>query len=153
MTEKEHISIRICSEEDLPILREFYRRLFEDYGDPVPSEGVDGRLSEYALIAEWDGKPIGYIIGEHQTIEFMESEIGRAAFPGKEYYLEIQDLYVLPEYQNRTIGTRLVQEVLKCGRRNGLERSMVYSSNPDYIRTARFYEQCGFKMWHIFMTQ
>ena len=96
---------------------------------------------------------VGIVCAERQTIAFMQSEIGRAAFPSGQDYLEVQELYVLPEYRNRGIGTRLVREVLSRGRANGLDKSMVYSSNPDYVRTAPFYERCGYRMWHIFMTQ
>ena len=30
---------------------------------------------------------------------------------------------------------------------------MVYSGNRDDQRIARFYERCGYRMWHIFMTR
>ena len=41
--------------------------------------------------------------------------------------------------------------VLQKAQDAGIARSLVYSGNRDYIRIARFYEKCGYKMWHILM--
>ena len=147
------VSIRQCTRQDLPAALRLYARLFTDYGDPVPGEGLEGRFGEYLLVAELGGEIVGLLCAERQTIAFMKSEIGRAAFPDDTDYLEVQELYVLPEHRNRGIGTQLVRTALEKGRANGLDRSMVYSDMPDYVRTAGFYERCGCKMWHIFMTQ
>ena len=147
------VSIRQCTSGDFPEVVGLYGRLFTDYGDPVPDEGLEARFGEYLLVAELDGEIVGFLCAEKQTIAFMKSEIGRAAFPDDEDYLELQELYVVPEHRGQEIGTQLVRTVLEKGRSNGLERSMVYSNMPDYVRTARFYERCGYKMWHIFMTQ
>ena len=147
------VSIRQCTREDLAAAIRLYARLFTDYGDPVPDEGLEARFGEYLLVAELDGEIVGFLCAERQTIAFMKSEIGRAAFPDDEDYLELQELYVLPDHRGHGIGTRLVQTVLERGRASGIERSMVYSDMPDYVQTARFYERCGYKMWHIFMTQ
>lgn len=145
--------VRECRQEDLPQAYQLYCKLYTDYGDPVPDEGIEERMGEYLLVAEVESKIVGVVVAEKQTIAFMKSEIGRAAFPDDEDYLEVQELYVLSEYRNQGIGRKLMKTVLEQGRRNGLQRSMVYSSNEDYMRTARFYESCGYKMWHIFMTQ
>ena len=139
-------TVRQCKRADFPAAESLYARLYT-------AEGLEARYGEYLLVAEVDGRIVGFLCAEGQTIAFMKSEIGRAAFPDDEDYLELQELYVLPEYRDRGIGTRLVRAALERGRANGLRRSMVYSSNADYARTARFYERCGYRMWHIFMTQ
>ncbi|MBN2209862.1 MAG: GNAT family N-acetyltransferase [Sedimentisphaerales bacterium] len=148
-----NIHIQQCREDDLPTLAGFFTALYEGHGDGVPDEGVAGRLSEYSLMAEVKGTPAGFIIAAVETIEFMQSEIGRSAFPDVKEYLEIQDLYVLEEFRGRGVGTKLIEGVLSRAKANGIKHAMVYSGNKDYIRTARFYEKSGFRMWHIFMTQ
>lgn len=45
------------------------------------------------------------------------------------------------------------EAIIRECRQEDLPHSMVYSANADYARTARFYERCGYRMWHIFMTQ
>jgi GNAT superfamily N-acetyltransferase len=79
--------------------------------------------------------------------------MGKDAFPDDSEYLEIQDLYLLPDHRDRGLGTKLVNTLLGIGRENGLQRSLVYSANRDYVRTALFYEKLGFRMWHIFLTR
>lgn len=146
-------TIRVCVGTDLPILEEFCQKLYTEQAYDRPPESVVGRLSEYSLLAEVGGRPVGFILAVCETIEFMKSELGRDAFPGETNYLEIQEFYVLPDFRGNGIGTSLVQRVIEKARQNGILRSMVYSGNADYIRTARFYEKCGFKMWQILMTQ
>ena len=69
--------IRQCTWEGFPEAVRLYGRLFTDYGDPVPDEGLDARFGEYLLVAEIDGEIVGFLCAERQTIAFMESEIGR----------------------------------------------------------------------------
>lgn len=102
--------IRECRQGDLPQAYELYCRLYTEYGDPVPDEGIEARMGEYLLVAEVDGTLVGIVVAERQTIAFMKSEIGRAAFPEEKEYLEVQELYVLPECRNQGIGTRLAHQ-------------------------------------------
>ncbi len=102
--------IRECQPEDLPQAHRLYCLLYTEYGDPVPDEGIEARMGEYLLVAERDGTIIGTVVAERQTIAFMKSEIGRAAFPEEKEYLEVQELYVLPECRNQGIGTRLAHQ-------------------------------------------
>lgn len=149
------VVIRECKPEELDRAWELSAAM---YVEVAPEEGItreemSSRLGEYCLVAEAAGDIVGLVIAERQTMEFMESEVGRCAFPDEKEYLEIQDLYVAPEFRGRGIGKKLMMTVLQLGRDNGLQRSMVYSANEDYVSIAKFYEGCGYKMWHIFMTQ
>ena len=151
----EDVRIRQCKPQESDKAYELYAALSTEVKEvnAVPDEGVQDRISEYFLVAEVNNKFVGIIIAELQTVEFMNSEIGRDAFPGEKEYLEVQELYVVPGYRRKGTGKKLVEAVLAKAKKNGIQRSMVYSANTDYISTARFYEKCGYKMWHIFMTQ
>lgn len=119
-TTTDDVVVRQCQASDLAVAHQLYADLYREVGNPLPSDNLADRMSEYFLVAEKNTKPVGM---------------------------------VLAEYRNKGIGGSLVAAVLDRARKNGIERSMVYSANADYKRTARFYEHCGFKMWHIFMTQ
>lgn len=79
-------------------------------------------------------------------------------FPGCRRFLQIQELYVVPECRGRGIGEALVREVLGRGRAAGLPQVMVYTGGDetvegDYFRRIRFYQRCGFRVFQTFMTQ
>ena len=105
------------------------------------------------MVAEKDGQVVGLLVAEKRTTRNLRDEIGRDAFPDDECYLEIQDVFVRQDERGAGIGTALVRSVLRRARASGVARALVYSGNADYARIARFYERCGFRMWHIFMTQ
>ena len=64
-------AIRGCVDADLPILEDFCRRLYVEQVYDRPPESMVGRLSEYSLLAEVDGRPVGFILAVCETVEFM----------------------------------------------------------------------------------
>jgi GNAT superfamily N-acetyltransferase len=116
-------------------------------------DGLPTRLNEFSLVAERDGAIIGLVIAVRRSTLELRNELGRDAFPDDNEYLEVQDLFVSEANRGTGAGSTLIKELLAIARSAGIRRSMVYSANADYMRIARFYENCGFRMWHIFMTQ
>ena len=146
-------AIRQCTVSDLPAVSVFLAALYRDRPRDLHLDELPARLSEFSLVAERNGEVVGLVIAEKRVTQNLRDEIGRDAFPEDEIYLEIQDLFVSERQRGDGIGSALVQAVLERARAAGVRRSLVYSANQDYARIARFYERCGFRMWHIFMTQ
>jgi ribosomal protein S18 acetylase RimI-like enzyme len=110
------------------------------------------RLGEFFLLGELAGEIVAFIIAQVKPV--AGDDIADGAFQTlPEKYLEVQDLYVLPEHRNRGMGSAMVGDLYVRAKARGLTCSMVYSANLDYVRAARFYEKCGFRMWHIFLTR
>lgn len=146
------LRIRECRGEDLPEVQPLFDDLYadEEHHEPEP---LANRMSEFFLVAVEDGCVMGFVLAERRRSDNLTDEMGKDAFPNDSEYLEVQDLYVMPSARGRGVGSKLMKTLLARARDQGLSRSMVYSANADYARTARFYERFGYRMWHIFMTQ
>lgn len=108
------------------------------------------RPRKYFLVARREGQVIGFIVADDRPVSGDPSMSD--VFPGKDRFLQIQDIYVVKHWRSQGIGRSLVKAVLTIAKSDGLGCGTVYSSNRDYASTAHFYEQCGFSMWNIFMT-
>ncbi len=81
----------------------------------------------YFRIAEWDGAPVGYAAGD------IVSEQG-----------QIIRLAVLPAWQGRGIGRRLLADVLEFFDQQGI-RPITLNTQADNLRSRRLYEAFGFE--------
>lgn len=113
------LRIRPAAEEDVPVILEFILELAEYEGvkDQIQSteEGLrDVLFTRYiteALIAEWDGVPIGFAIWAYSF----------STFTGKPT-LYIDDLYVQERWRGKGVGGRLFARIAEiayeknCGR-------------------------------------
>jgi GNAT superfamily N-acetyltransferase len=152
----EPVTIRIVKVGDLPAIRALceqwqVEKITRNYRADTEPE-LTLRLDDFFLVAELGGQVIAFIIAQIKPI--AGDDIADGAFEsGPQRYLEVQDLYVQQQHRNRGVGSALVAEMCSRAASRGVRCSMVYSANDDYVRTARFYEKCGFRMWHIFMTR
>lgn len=102
--------------------------------DPVKLIKSIKKENNFYLLAYAEGKPAGFAkIKKHSLNELIESPV----------QTELQKIYVLPEYQDRGIGSALMEEV----------KTFAREINPDYIWldthisneiAIRFYENSGF---------
>jgi GNAT superfamily N-acetyltransferase len=99
------------------------------------------------LVGEHAGAVVGYAIGG-----LRESE-GLVVVPRGVTYLEVEDVYVRADHRGRGLGGTLLRHLVDGARADGVERALVYSSNRDWERTARFYAAHGFGMWFIRMAR
>lgn len=92
-----------------------------------------GRRFAETLIAELDGKPVGFALFFHNYSTFLTK-------PG--IYLE--DLFVLPSARGHGIGEKMLKELAKIAKRRGCGR--LEWSVLDWNKHAiRFYERLGAK--------
>lgn len=133
------LNIRPAVREDAPVILGFIRALaeYERMSDQVVA--TEALLTEWlfdkqkaeALIAQWQGSPVGFALFFHNFSTFL----GRAGI-----YLE--DLFVLPQMRGRGVGKALLRELARitldrgCGR---LEWSCLDWNRP----SIDFYKSLG----------
>jgi ribosomal protein S18 acetylase RimI-like enzyme len=111
--------------------------------DPVKLVKSLRKENNIYLLAYKEGKPAGFAkIKKHSLNELIESPV----------QMELQKIYVLPEYQGNGVGDALMQKI----------KDLAEEINPDHIwldtyisneRAIRFYEKNGFrKIGNYFFT-
>ena len=73
-------------------------------------------------VAEQSGIPLGFAIGRSKMAENL------AVLPDGTAYLEVEDIYLVPEVRGRGIGSRLLKGLLDEAEQQGIHRALVYSS-------------------------
>lgn len=100
-------------------------------------------IGDYFWVAEVNSNIVGYING---TVH--ESD-GLAVIEKGERYLEVDEVYVHPDYRSDNIGHAMVDKLLQTAESNGVTRSIVYSASKQWQKIVGFYEKHGFKMWFV----
>jgi ribosomal protein S18 acetylase RimI-like enzyme len=86
-----------------------------------------------SLIAEIDGKPVGYLVGSKLTFSYRKLKLG-----------EINHMAVNELYRGQGIGSKLVDQFRQWCKKNKLDKitTTAYYHNTD---TVKFYEKPGLK--------
>ncbi len=84
------------------------------------------------IIAELEGKPVGYLAGTKKEFDYRNVKIA-----------ELSNMGVSPKYRSQGIGSLLVQEFKAWSRRNGFQTIYVnaYFHN---LKAIDFYKRLGF---------
>jgi ribosomal protein S18 acetylase RimI-like enzyme len=101
------------------------------------------RFQKYFLVAESNGQIIGYINGSVRVNETVK------VLPQLETYLEIENIYVRPEYRDRHVGGDLIERLLAVAEQNGIKRFVVSTVTKDMDRILKFYRHYGFRPWFV----
>lgn len=143
------ITVRKANENDLSKvakLSELWEAECITYGlGANTTEMLRGNIGEYFWVGEINAEVVGYIIGS-----VYESD-GLAVIEKGEQYLEVDEVYIHPEYRNENMGHMLVDKLLQTAEINGITRSIVYSASKQWRKIIGFYEKHGFKMWFVQM--
>ncbi len=84
------------------------------------------------LLAEEDGKLVGYIAAAPKNISYRKSK-----------FFEIENMGVIPEYRSKGIGSQLIQKCLEWAKNKGFQKLFVNA----YFQNAKaidFYKRNGF---------
>lgn len=147
----EQMRIRACSRNDIDGVIALERQWEQEdiaYGDFSPMRreayiAILERFPAYFLVAEGDGQLVGYI---HASVHHNEPvEI----IPAHDPYVEIEDIYVQPDFRDRDIGGALLERVFEIARQAGIERFIVGTLSKETDRILKFYRSHGFTPWRI----
>src|SRR4051794_11362283 len=120
----EQIRIRPCTLHDIDAVIGLERQWEQEEianGDfnPMSREAylaILERFPAYFLVAESDGQVIGYIHASTDHERRVE------VIPEPEPYVEIEDIYVQPDFRNRDIGGKLLEQVFEIAQQEGIQR-------------------------------
>jgi ribosomal protein S18 acetylase RimI-like enzyme len=145
------VRIRACTPNDIEGVIAL-ERLWEQeeiaYGDfnPMSREAylsILERFPAYFLVAESDGQLVGYIHASVQRDKRVE------VMPTHEPYVEIEDIYVQPDYRDREIAGALLERIFEIARQEGIEHFIVGTLSKETDRILKFYRSHGFTPWRI----
>ncbi|RZA00028.1 MAG: GNAT family N-acetyltransferase [Proteobacteria bacterium] len=134
------LTIRPATAADVPLIRSLIQALadFEKLSHEMVAteEGLrktlfEGRPVADVLIAEWEGKGVGFSLFFYSYSTFL-------AKPG--IYLE--DLFVIPEYRSKGIGKALLQKIAQIAEERGYGR-VEWSCLDWNERALKFYRGLG----------
>jgi ribosomal protein S18 acetylase RimI-like enzyme len=97
------------------------------------------------LIAEVNNKVIGFISGSIRSSE------GTVIIPAGENYLEIDNLYISPEFRRQGVGSGLITQLIAQAKQQGIAYALLYSAAKDIHGILRFYERHDFQSWYVEM--
>ena len=144
------ILIRECTHQDLESIFQLDQLWDEEgvayvftYGNREEFIADFERFQKYFLVAESSGQIIGYINGSVRVNTKVE------VLPKQERYLEIENIYVRPEYRGRHVGGDLIERLLTVAEQNGIKRFVVSTVTKDTDRILKFYRRYGFKPWFV----
>ncbi len=112
---------------------------------PESVEQIEAALGPYFLVAEVDDGIVGFVSGSVRISE------DKAVIPEGAGYVEVDNLYVSPEYRGRGVGSRLISRVLAEAKEQGVAYALVYSAAKDIHSVLRFYERHDFRSWYVQM--
>ena len=116
------------------------------YGQtPALPQEIAGKLGPFFYVALSDSRITGFVYGSERVSE------GLAVIPEGKRYLEIDELYVQPEFRNRGLGGTLMETLVRAARDRGIERFKVYSAAKEFDRILAFYRRHGFRPWYAEM--
>jgi ribosomal protein S18 acetylase RimI-like enzyme len=147
----EQVFIRPCTRHDIDSVVHL-ERLWEQediaYGDFNPMSrdlfsAVLERFPTYFLVADHDGQLVGYIHGTVQRSAPVE------VIPAHEPYVEIENIYVQPDFRSREIGGALLERLFEVARQEGIQRFIVGTRSKETDQILQFYRSHGFTPWSI----
>jgi ribosomal protein S18 acetylase RimI-like enzyme len=143
------VHVRACTRQDLESVAQLDNLWNEEgvayvwYGDRAEIIADFERFPQYFLVAENGDRIVGYVNGSVRANDTVE------VFPKTERYLEVQNIYVMPEFRAMHVGGDLLEGLLGVAKENGIERFLVSTVTKDMDSILRFYRSHGFTPWYV----
>jgi ribosomal protein S18 acetylase RimI-like enzyme len=141
--------IRVAAESDIQFISHLQRQWLEEgsvHGFvPESEQQLKTALGPYLLIAETGSGVVGFICGSIHVSKDI------AVIPEGESYIEIDNLYISPEFRRQGIGSELITRLLAQAKAEGVAYALLYSAVKDVHAILRFYEQHDFHSWYVQM--
>lgn len=129
-----NITYKKANIEDIEPIYEFCKQLIQDY------ERLD--LIDYPRVMKWIRNKIEHSINEYTVIYVEEQKAGYYHFyKNEDGHFEIDDLYILPKFQNQGIGSQVIKAC--CETVNDPVMLYVFIKNK---RAVSLYERLGFEI-------
>jgi GNAT superfamily N-acetyltransferase len=126
------IGIRDARPADVDALRTVFRR------SPLSNEGNRRNLLAHPDVLEWTADPVAE--GRTRAAVVDDRVVGFATTSVAADGLELEDLFVDPDWMRRGVGRALVEDVVAAARRRGVLRVTVTANE----HALAFYERAGF---------
>jgi GNAT superfamily N-acetyltransferase len=147
----EQVGIRACTANDIDgviVLERQWEREEIAYGNfnPLSREAYSTileRFPAYFLVAESAGQLVGYI---HASTDHAQRV---AVIPESEPCVEIEDIYVAPDFRSQDIGGKLLERVFEIAHQEGIHRFTVGTLSKETDKILKFYRSHGFTPWRI----
>lgn len=143
--------IRKIDKNDVRLICQLQKQLFEEdiiHGFvPENEEQIEKLIDSYFLVAEINNGIAGFIYGKICISDNL------AVIPKGESYLEIENLYVAPQFRKQGVGGKLVDELLIKARQAGISYALFYSATKNIHGVLKFYERHKFQSWYVQMFQ
>jgi ribosomal protein S18 acetylase RimI-like enzyme len=144
------IDIRECTHNDidavLTLESEWEQEAIAHTFVPISRDEVVASLTQfpsYFLVAEFDGRVVGYING---TVQIGTEE---SIIPTQEPYVAIENLYVTSQFRHKQVGGQLLERFMEAAEQQGLHRFLVGSNSKQIEKILTFYQDHGFKLWYV----
>lgn len=137
------ISFRKINENDFPFLRKVYRSTREEeLSRSGMSEDDKKRFIEFQFNAQHSYYLQTYKNAEFNLIILDDKPAGRIYLWRTETQIRIMDIALLPDFQGKGVGTRILQTILQESEISGKKVSI----HVEYFNPAlRLYERLGFQ--------
>jgi N-acetylglutamate synthase-like GNAT family acetyltransferase len=144
-----NLKIRETERNDIPKILELQTSWHGEnltYGYvPDTEQDLIQKLGCYFLCAENDNEIVGFACGSiHEAYQM-------AIFIDSEQYLEIDDIYIVPEHRNSGVGSVLLNRLLDTAKQNGTSRFYINSASKNLDKVIQFYRKQDFKTWSVQM--
>lgn len=141
-------TIRVAQEDDWQTIQALNAEVFANslqwdpflnVDDPYSPESVEGYKkavtdeNTFCMIAEIDGKPVGYLVGSASNYSYRTNKRG-----------EINHMGVSPEYRSHGFGSKLINEFKHWCKERGITHIAANTYFMDE-QARHFYEKNGLK--------
>jgi GNAT superfamily N-acetyltransferase len=120
------------SSSDVQSILKMYKKLDEYHVELIPHvfKKSNKFRKEEIIKNEIDNNNSGYLVADYQGeivgfINYKINENYKLPIFKKYKYILIENVIVLPEYRNKNIGTKLIKEIIKIGKKTKLDMSIL----------------------------